>query len=77
MVFFYNIPFEKLNHMLEYKLKNIGTIYSTQEESYTSKCDSLSNEPIEKREHNINGLKIGEYTGNRIKEVYLNLQQVY
>jgi len=52
------IPFYKLFKMIEYKCKRIGINLVTQEESYTSKCDSLAFESIEK--HN-------EYKGSRIK----------
>lgn len=55
---FVSIPFYKLFKMLEYKCKMIGINLVTQEESYTSKCDSLAFESIEK--HN-------EYKGSRVK----------
>ena len=44
---FVYIPFYKLFKMIEYKCKRIGINLVTQEESYTSKCDSLSFESIE------------------------------
>lgn len=55
---FVSIPFYKLLKMLEYKCKMIGINLVTQEESYTSKCDSLAFESIEKHT---------EYKGSRIK----------
>ena len=55
---FVYIPFYKLFKMIEYKCKRIGINLVTQEESYTSKCDSLAFESIEK--HN-------EYKGKRTK----------
>ena len=52
------IPFYKLFKMLEYKCKRIGINLVEQEESYTSKCDSLSFERIEFHK---------DYLGKRIK----------
>lgn len=55
---FVNIPFYKFISMLEYKCKLEGIKTVTQEESYTSKCSFLDNEPIQKQE---------SYLGRRIK----------
>ena len=55
---FVYIPFYKLFKMIEYKCKRIGINLVTQEESYTSKCDSLSFESIEFHK---------DYLGKRIK----------
>jgi IS605 OrfB family transposase len=66
---FYGIPFYSLKHKLSYKLKQEGMCLLEQEESYTSKCDALACEPIEKRRHvmNINNNKIvvGKYMGHQ------------
>lgn len=55
---FVSIPFYKLLKMLEYKCKMIGINLVEQEESYTSKCDSLAFESVEKHT---------EYKGRRVK----------
>lgn len=55
---FTNIPFHKLLQMLYYKCKMIGCNVIETEESYTSKCDHLSNEEMK---HHKN------YLGKRIK----------
>ena len=55
---FVSIPFYKLLKMLEYKCKMIGINLVTQEESYTSKCDSLAFEEVKSHE---------KYKGSRIK----------
>ena len=55
---FVSIPFYKLLKMLEYKCKMIGINLVTQEESYTSKCDSLAFEEVKCHE---------KYKGSRIK----------
>ena len=55
---FVSIPFYKLLKMLEYKCKMIGINLVTQEESYTSKCDSLAFEEVK---HHTN------YKGSRVK----------
>ena len=55
---FVSIPFYKLLKMLEYKCKMIGINLVTQEESYTSKCDSLAFEEVKHHE---------KYKGNRVK----------
>lgn len=52
------IPFNKLLKMLEYKCKMIGINLVTQEESYTSKCDSLAFEEVKCHD---------KYKGSRIK----------
>lgn len=45
---FVSVPFYKFINMLEYKCKMSGIIFAEQEESYTSKCDSLAFEEIKK-----------------------------
>ncbi|MDE6292726.1 MAG: transposase, partial [Bacilli bacterium] len=55
---FVMIPYDKLIRYLEYKCMMSGIRVVIQEESYTSKCDSLSLEEICKHE---------EYLGKRIK----------
>ena len=55
---FVSIPFYKLLKMLEYKCKMIGINLVKQEESYTSKCDSLAFESVEKHT---------EHKGRRVK----------
>ena len=54
---FVSVPFFKLLSMLRYKCKMAGINFAEQEESYTSKCDSLAFESVEKHE---------EYKGKRI-----------
>jgi putative transposase len=55
---FVNIPFYKFISMLEYKCELEGVEMITHEESYTSKCSFLDNEPIKKHD---------SYLGKRIK----------
>ena len=55
---FVSIPFYKLLKMLEYNCKIIGINLVTQEESYTSKCDSLAFEEVKCHD---------KYKGSRIK----------
>jgi IS605 OrfB family transposase len=55
---FIQIPFNKLINYIEYKCKINGINFKTIEESYTSKCDALALEPIQKQE---------VYSGKRIK----------
>lgn len=43
---FVNIPFYQFVQMLTYKCHLVGITVKTQEESYTSKCSFLDNEPI-------------------------------
>ena len=52
------IPFNKLIDMLKYKGLEKGIIVEVTEESYTSKIDHLSLEPLEKQE---------KYSGSRIR----------
>lgn len=47
---FVQIPFTKLVHQIEYKAEEKGIDVILQEESHTSKCSFLDNEPIEHRE---------------------------
>lgn len=44
------IPHRKFLNYLRYKAESAGIGFKEQEESYTSKCDSLALEPIEKQE---------------------------
>jgi len=55
---FVQLPFGKLINYIEYKCKLNGIKFSTNEESYTSKCDALALEPIRKQE---------VYSGERIE----------
>ena len=55
---FVNIPFHKLIQMIEYKAKKVGLNVQKHEESYTSKCSFLDQEPIKFHDN---------YLGQRIK----------
>ena len=55
---FVSIPYEKLINHLKYKCEMCGISLTITEESYTSKCDSLAQESIEKHD---------EYLGKRMK----------
>ena len=55
---FIQIPHARFIEMITYKAKMAGIEVVTAEESYTSKCSFLDDEPIEKHE---------EYAGKRIK----------
>lgn len=55
---FVNIPYGKFITKLKCKCKLYGITFSTQEESYTSKCDHLANEEMKHHE---------DYLGKRIK----------
>lgn len=55
---FVQIPYLQLINYLKYKCEMVGIVLIETEESYTSKCDSLSLEKIEKHE---------VYSGKRIK----------
>ena len=55
---FVNIPHNQLVQMLDYKARIEGITVILQEESYTSKCSFLDNEPIQKHDN---------YCGKRIK----------
>ena len=54
---FYDIPYKKLISKMKYKFKEVAEI-NVINEAYTSKCDSLGNERIEKQE---------VYMGSRVK----------
>ena len=54
---FVSIPYSQLIHYITYKAEKHGIEVITQEESYTSKCDALAYETIEKHEN---------YKGKRI-----------
>lgn len=45
---FVHVPFQRIIHMLMYKCNQVGINVILQEESYTSKCSFLDNEPIRK-----------------------------
>ena len=64
---FYKIPYGQLKNKLLYKLENKNIQLIEQEESYTSKCDSLNHETIEKQIYIIDGVTYGNYDGKRIK----------
>ena len=68
---FYNIPYCSLLKKIKYKFfeKNINVIL--QEESYTSKCDSLSLEEIKKHD-NYQGLRIKRGLYSSGKKVLIN-----
>ena len=55
---FLNIPHSRLIKMIEYKCKLVGIEVYLREESYTSKCSFIDNEPIKKHE---------TYLGKRVK----------
>lgn len=55
---FVQIPHSRFISMLEYKCKLAGIRFIKQEESYTSKCSFIDNEPISKQKN---------YLGERIK----------
>lgn len=55
---FVQVPFNDLIHQLSYKCKQVGISLVLIEESYTSKCSFLDNEPVQKQQH---------YQGKRIK----------
>ncbi len=55
---FVSIPYYLLTHDIQYKGEEIGNTVKLQEESHTSKCSFLDNEPIEHHE---------KYMGKRIK----------
>lgn len=55
---FVNIPFHKLINMITYKCNSVGIKVHILNESYTSKCSFIDNEPIR---------KLKEYKGSRVK----------
>lgn len=55
---FVQIPFDKFKQKLKHKLEEKGLEFRLIEESHTSKCSFLDNEPVEHQE---------EYTGSRVK----------
>lgn len=55
---FVQIPYFKLINQLKYKAEEVGINTIEQEESYTSKCSFLDDEPIQRKD---------EYCGKRIK----------
>jgi len=58
---FYQIPYSKLLKKLRAKLEKNGTKITITEESYTSKCDSMSLEELCKKE---------VYNGKRMNRLY-------
>lgn len=65
---FYQIPFNRLLEMIEYKAKNNNISVIRQEESYTSKCDALAGEPVKKQVFKFPEFNciLGKYKGRRI-----------
>ena len=55
---FVQIPFDKLIQKIAYKAEEIGIVLKEQEESHTSKCSFLDNEPVEHHD---------SYLGKRVK----------
>ena len=55
---FVSIPYNSFIEKMAYKCENYGIKLHLTEESYTSKCDHLANEPLEHREN---------YLGKRVK----------
>lgn len=55
---FVNIPYSKLINQIIYKSQAVGIDVKITEESYTSKCSFIDNEPIQKQE---------KYLGRRVK----------
>ncbi|GAA7318896.1 hypothetical protein BD0110_02930 [Helicobacter pylori] len=55
---FTNIPYESFIEKLAYKCALVGITLHTTEESFTSKCDHLANEPMQHHE---------QYLGKRVK----------
>jgi len=56
---FVTIPYDKLVHQLEYKAEKLGITVIKQEESHSSKCSFLDNEPIKHHDN---------YLGKRISQ---------
>jgi IS605 OrfB family transposase len=65
---FVNIPYGIFKRKLQSKCEQIGIEYHLQEESYTSKCSFLDNEPIKKHD---------TYKGKRVKRGLFKTSQGY
>ena len=65
---FVNIPYGIFKRKLQSKCEQLGIDYHLQEESYTSKCSYLDNEPVEK--HNT-------YKGKRVKRGLFKTEKGY
>jgi len=65
---FVNIPYGIFKRKLQSKCEQIGIAYHLQEESYTSKCSFLDNEPIKKHD---------TYKGKRVKRGLFQTSQGY
>lgn len=57
---FVQVPFAQLIQQLEYKANMVGIQIFSHEESYTSKCSFLDNEPVEKHD---------TYSGQRLRSI--------
>lgn len=57
---FVGIPYYILTNMIQYKAEEVGILVKLQEESHTSKCSFLDEEPIEHKSK-------GQYVGRRVK----------
>lgn len=68
---FVSIPYHKLVHYLKYKCEKYGIIFRQQEESYTSKCSFLDDEPIQKHDHYI-GKRIARGLFRTSKGILIN-----
>ncbi len=64
---FVQIPFAKLIQQIEYKGNLVGINVICHEESYTSKCSFLDNEPIKKH---------SKYSGKRIRSITIRGKKV-
>ena len=64
---FYKIPYNQLVDKLTYKLNSNEIKVVIHEESFTSKCDALANEPVNRRQHKIDDKIVGKYLGKRIR----------
>lgn len=65
---FVNIPYGIFKRKLQSKCEQLGIEYHLQEESYTSKCSFLDNEPIKKHD---------TYKGKRVKRGLFRTSQGY
>ena len=65
---FVNIPYGIFKRKLQSKCEQLGIDYHLQEESYTSKCSYLDNEPVKKHD---------TYKGKRIKRGLFRTSQGY
>ena len=65
---FVNIPYGIFKRKLQSKCEQLGIDYHLQEESYTSKCSYLDNEPVKKHD---------TYKGKRVKRGLFRTSQGY